>query len=429
MAQGTAQQRAEERRLEKQFPTRDRIKAIPLGQGAEIANMRLIRPNRRPGNDGAYSMHNIPWVPHWNASIFDRRLEIARDAVFDRSNPEELEAYRRLCMGAARDPHGPLAKELAEYRQFELNNDVLASTFALAAFQNINLSGNELPSIIRPRGRNFQRFTVRTIAQDGGARQDQIRTTRQFESFEMDMISTDKVEYPLFDIQQGDVEGVDTVNRELDYDMEIKLDKLAQDNIDGAKTTSGLRDLLNIHSLIDVNNLPDKNYLDLSSNDTGVLTITKLKTILNHVALFGAVPGDGVGEMLTMSSMIISPQNIRDPWDFVDLVSGFAGGDEVEPAKTVPTPVRESIFRTGMFTSAWGHNFSWLPNGRLSKGKAYVFFNQPLGWFFTKTEMDQVLVWDGPDQREQNYGQTLMTRVLRYVIPDLWKHRILIIDF
>ena len=428
MAQGTAQQRAERARLDRQFPDSQGITVRPL-PGAELASCRLLNPRRRGGQEVA-SMHDVSWIPHWNAEIFDQRLEVARDRIFDRSNPQEMEQYRNLCMAAARDPRSQAASELAAYRQFELNNDVMASEFALTAFQNINLSADELPSIIRPRGRNFQRFTVRTIAQDGGARQDQVRTTKAFESFEMDMLATDKVEYPLFDIQQGEVEGVEIANRELQYDMDMKIDKLAQDNIDGAKTVSGLRDLLNIHPLIDVANLPDTNYLDLTGVDTaGVLSIGKLKTILDHVARFGAVPGDGVGETLSMSSMIISPQNIRDPWDFVSLVSGFGGGDDVEPAQTVPNSVRDSIFNTGMFTSAWGHNFSWLPNGRISKGKAYVFFSQPLGWFFTKTEFDQTLTWDGPDQREQNYGQTMQQRVVRFVTPDLWLHRILIIDF
>lgn len=407
-----------EQRLKAKYPDKPGgIVASPLT--ADIASV----------NKGEAAVSDIPWILPANRSIFKRRGEIASEGRFDRSNPEDMQEYS----DKIRASHNNVkkAEELAAYRVFELTSDVMATPFALGAFQNINLSAEELPGIMRPRSRNLQRFIVRTISQDGGARQDQIKTTKAFESYEMDLISTDKVEYNLYDIQQGLVEGIEIANRDMAYDMDMKVDALAEANMFGAKTVSGLRDLLSIHPLIVEANLPDTNYLDLDTLHSGnalVLTIEKLKSILDHIAKFGVVGGDGVGESLAIQSILMSPQNLRDPWDFIDLVASGDGTVKPLPAGTVPQEVRSSIYSSGMFTSAWGQNFSMIPNGRIAKGRMYIFMNQPLGWFFTKTEFDRVIRWDGPDNIEQNYAQVVMQRAIQFVIPDLWKHRVLIVD-
>lgn len=407
-----------EERLNAQYPNRPGcITATPLV--ADIASVRR----------GEHAPSEVSWLLPANRAILNRRAEIATENRFDRSNPADMREYSDRIRAASDNPDR--ARELAAYRIFELTSDVMASPFALGAFQGINLSADELPSIIRPRSRNYQRFTIRTIGQDGGARQDQIKTTKAFEAYEMDMISTDKVEYNIYDIQQGSVEGVEIADRELAYDMDMKIDYTAETNMFAAKTISGLRALLNIHPLIVSANLPDTNYLDLNTmhaGNAGVLTIEKLKSILDHMAKFGAVGGDGVGESLAIQSIVMSPQNLRDPWDFIDLVASGDGTVKPLPGETVPREVRNQIFQSGMFTSAWGQNFSWIPNGRIAKGRMYVFTNQPLGWFFTKTEFDRLIRWDGPDNIEQNYGQVVMQRCLQFIIPDLWKHRVLICD-
>jgi len=422
MATGTAEGRADAKRLEKKYPGNGGMTISPLA--ADLANVR-----RREA-----SHNQVPWILGVNAPVLDKRLELANEMGFDRSKKEDRDQYSKLIMESIDSEKR--AKELAAYRVFEMTSDVMATQFALGAFQSINLSGDELPGIMTPRSRNNQRFTVRTVAQDGGTREDQIRTTKSFASYEVEMLSTDKVEYPLIDIQQGEVEGVDTVNRELQYDMEMKIDSLAQTNIDAASTASGLRDLLNIHPLIQTANIPDTNTLDLEAlalvegdgAASGVWTVGKLKILLDHIAKFGVVGGDGVGESLSLQSIVVSPQNIRDPWNFVDLVS--PGDGTVHPLAntrdTVPTGVRESIYSSGMMSSAWGFNWSWLPNGRIAKGYGYALMSQPIGWFFTKTEFDRMIKWEGPDEIEENYGQVLFRRCVKFLIPDLWKHRIVI---
>lgn len=414
------QQRQRLAQAEKNFPGNGRITAMPYGLNATSA-VETIR-------EGEGSFSSIPWMLPQNRRKLSRDYASFRENRFDPSNPEDMARYRDVLKKSASDEN--LSKEVAAYRTFVIQNDVLATPWALSAFQSINLSAGDLPLIERPRSRNLQRFTVRSVGIDGGALRDQWRTTKSAETLELELLTTDRVEYPIMDIQQGDIGASQDVDRELRYDLEMKLDTLAKANIDAAKVVSGLRDVLSIHPNVDVNNIPDTNYLNLNGVDTaGELSIGKLKTILDHVSQFGAA--GGADEGISISTIMLSPQNLRDPWDFIDLVSGFSGGDAVEPKDTVPTPVRENIFQTGMITNAWGHTFSWMPNAQLSKGKMYVMTSKPLGWFFGKSELDRTLEWNAtnsPDHAENNVGEILHQKAVRFYVPDVWQHRIVIVD-
>lgn len=398
----------------------DRIKAMAI-PGLEVASAAA--------NPEATFLRSIPWYLPLNQRKWARQQSEGRANRLDwRNNKEhrELLSAKIRRSGERTEPGYKAKLELNAYREFELLQDLFAIPFAMGPFQAINLSSDELPLIVFPKARQY--FGVRYIGLDGSARQDQWRDERSVEQHEMRVISTDKIEYPLWDVQQGNVNRQSDINAQLRFDMEMKLDELAQAQIDAAKTTSGLRDLLSLHPLIVAANIPDTNYLDLTGVDTiNKLSLEKWKRILSHINSFG--PGTDPDRTLTINAVIMSPQNVRDQWDYIDLVSGFSGGDEIEPAGTVLTSVREEIYRTGMLNSAWGYNWSSVPNNRLDKGRLYVFTNLPLGWFFTKTEMDQLLIWDGPDQLDENLGQIVWRRVFQFVVPDLWKHRVLIVDF
>lgn len=416
----TARERATQREVERTMPG-DEITSSPIPVG-------LVNDVRR----GVREVADIPWVNPSNHDALQENVTTRNENRFDRSNPEHVREYADILRRTRDNPEAQ--RELAEYRRFELQNDVMASPFALAPFQVVDLSHDELPLIERPQSRNLNRFTVRTVSVEGRTREDQWKTTKSVETLELEALGTDKIEYPILDIQTGDVSVSDAVDEALRYDFDMKLDTLALANIDAAQTASGLRDLLNIHPKVVAANIPDTNYLDLDTahpGNTGVLTIEKLKTLLNHVALLGAANGFGAAESVTISTIILSPQNMRDPWDFTNLVSGFSGGDAVEPKETVPTGVREQIFANGMFSSAWGFNWSWTPNSQIAKGRMYVFMTQPLGWLFTKQVYDQVLRWDennSPSHAEINQGQVMFRRVLSFYVPDLWQHRVVIID-
>lgn len=437
-----SQARARLRQIEKDFPghkgaVQGTVACMP---DSDIASLREARDEGRAEVDTS----NMRWMLPFNRRKIAREYASAAGERLNwRTNAADYQLYERLIRGSFTDRQ--LSHELAQYRNFEITSDILATPFALGAFQSINLSADELPQIITPKARQY--FNVRYIGQDGGARQDAWRTARSAENFEMRLLSTDKIEYPLMDLQQGNVNEVSTINAQLRYDMEMKIDTEALTSLDNNQMNSGIKALLNIHPQIDQSNLPDENYLDLTDTATygpaQVFTIARLKAILFQMAKWGfGFDPDGP---IQIQSMIMSPLHARDSWDYIDLVSGFdssgetwnvngtnrAGRPSDDPNQMVTTQMREEIMRTGgMLQSGWGYNWTTQYQPRLAAGKIYVFTNQPVGWYFTKSEWDQVIEWkDQPDYVEQNMAAILMRRSLQFVQPELWAYRYLIVDF
>lgn len=406
------------------------ITISPTGSemSSEIAALQQLR-------DGQLNVNQLSFINPENRREIANRIEILKKNKFDRHDPEDRKKYGELlkAAGFAAKEDMSAMKELADYRMFELNYDVMASPWALAPFQMVNLQSDELPLITIPRSRNHQRFDVYSISIDGESEREQWLTTKDIIQMEMEMLSTDKVRYRLYDLQQGDVNDSDAIQKELRYDLDMKIDELALAQIDAGETETGLRAILSLHPKIVAANIPDGNYLDLNAiDDAGVLSIGKLKTIIAHIAMFGSA--GQADEQFQITNIQISPQNIQDPWNFVSMVSGWdttAGGGETDPLKTVPEGVREQIYNTGMFTNAWGYNFSWTPNPQLAKGRMYIFTNKPIGWLFTKTEFDKMLQWDdrtSPDFAERNYGEMMFKKAMKFYCPDIWKQRYLIVD-
>lgn len=404
--------------LEKQFPSNKKITARPYDAARAFEQARM-------GEDCG----NIAYMLPGNVPVVNALVKNRIENGFDLEKEEDrLEYASRLRLTTDSQQ---AREEMAAFRTFTITNDVMASPFALAAFLITDLSPDELPMIERPRSRNHQRFTVRSQSIDGGSRQAQWSTTKSVATFELESVATDRVNYPIMDIQQGDISESQNINVELQYDMDMKIDALALANVDALQAATGLRALMSFHPSVQQANVPDGNYLDLDAAFPGnpdVLTIDKLKAILNHIALLqAAFPG------LTIQTIMASPLNMRDSWDFIDLVSGVGSATEgVAPGSTVPKGLREQIFNGGgMITSAWGFNWTWTTNTQIAKGRMYVFMNKPVGWMFTKRSMDRTFVWNESnsiDHAESNMGEVLMRRVFSFVTVDLWKFNILIID-
>lgn len=412
--------------IEQYAGNRIQLTSVP-GMHNEIGSLRLL-------SDGTVRPDQISFMQPCNFVETASNLEILKKKRFDRRNKEHLKRYQELLKAAAASNSGDMTawNELAAYRMFELTYDVMASPWAQAAFQIVNLADDELPLIEKPRSRNYQRFTVQNISIDGETTRNQWRSTKDIIQMEMEMLATEKVSYRLMDLQVGDVNESDAIKRELQYDLDMKVDALALANIIAGKAVSGLRALLKMHPNIVSDNVPDKNYLDLTGSDAGKFTVAKLKTILAHIAMFGSA--GGADEQFSIRNIQVSPQNLQDPWDFVSLVSGYDASDAAidDPRNTVPETVREQVYNTGMFTNAWGNRFSWTPNPQLAKGKMYVFTNKPIGWLFFKRGLDKMLSWDDrthPDYAERNYGEMMFKKAIKIYMPDVWAQRYLIVDF
>jgi len=404
------------------------VSRVP-GMRSDIASLSGI-------SSGDIDPKDICFIQNASRPEIASMLETLRNGRFDRRNRDDLKKYAELLKRAGFSSKSDMTawNELAAYREFELTYDVMASPWALSGFQVVNLNDDELPLITIPRSRNLQRFAVQHISIDGETSRNQWRSTKDILQLEMEMLATEKVSYRLMDLQVGDVNESDAIQRELKYDLDMKVDSLALAQIDAGLMESGLRSILKVHPNINILNIPDKNYLDLTAVETaGKLSIGKLKTILAHIVMFGTI--GGADEQFQISNIQVSPQNMQDPWDFVSMVSGWdsaSDGINPDPAGTIPEPVRQQIYNTGMFTNAWGQSFSWVPNSTLRKGRLYVFTNKPIGWCFMKPGLDKLLTWDertNPDYAERNYGEMMFKKAISFYMPDIWRQRYLVVDF
>lgn len=404
----------------------------PIQINAEdIANISSLAEVKAGNAD----IKDIPFVLDENKTELASLISLHRDSKFDLKDSKEKRAYGELLRNAfSGDERGQDFVDLCNYMKFVINSDILASPWALSAFQVINLKPDELPLIEFPRTANFQHFGVKSVSLDGGTERDQWRETRDILQIDMEMVGTPRVEFSTRNLQIGDINAGKEVENKLKLDLDLHVDGLAKLNIDAAGVQNGLRDSLNLHPNIIPANIPDANMLDLTGSNPGVLTLDKLKQIIAHIQRFGFA--GQVDETFQLKSMHISPQNLQDPWDYIDLVSGwdYTGTDPTQtlPKHTVPSSVRDSIFNTGMITNAWGTKFSWVPNVQLAKGWLYCFTNKPLGWMFRKPQMDSFYIWDArtnPEYAINENGEVMAKRAVKYVTPDLWRQRILIVHF
>jgi len=432
------------RSLEAKYPGgKNSVRIEPnSGYATEVASLRS-NPNVS-GDEGSRRarLPKMPWVLDVNRDKVSRERANLNDNRYHwRTNPDDYQEYQRRIIEGYSEK-GEKAREVASYRQFEITSDILATPFALGAFQSIDLSADELPMMITPMSRQY--FNVRYIGQDGGTKQVQWRGSNSALSLDINMLATDKIEYTLFDLQEGQLNEVSKVNAQLTYDMERKIENLALTSLESGQINSGLKDLLNIHPDVDLNNLPDENYIDLSGAAYGTnnkWNLVKLKAVLHQISRWGY--GFSPDGPISIQTMIMSPQNANDHWDFVDLVSGFDSGAETwhnegigpggqdNPSNIGPSGMRDQIMSSGsVVQSAWGMSWNTQFNTRMPVGRMYVLTNQPIGWYFTKSSFDAFISWDGqPDNIEQNYGQSMLRKAIMFYMPELWAYRFLIVDF
>ncbi len=423
--------------------SRPQMMASPRDMESELASARRFCQNRTQ-NAGRRCTADFNFMLRENAEKKVEEIELASSERFDwRRDKEDRESLKALYAKAYEGNDKQAMQELCAYRQFELEAELLALPFALGLFQEVNLSNDELPMMLYPYAENY--FTVKWLGQNGGAHQAQWKNrTRSIEGLELKQLSTPKVEYSLFDFREGDLNQAQSINDRLRYAMEWKIEGEARAALDANTFTSGLRDAVQLDPHIDPDNIPDSNYLDLSDpsyGTPGVLTLIRLKAILNHMALWQA--NTSPTGPIQMKSMIMSPQNRRDAWDWVDIVTGFDSsakswhddgnlgpGGQDNPQNVVTAQMKDQIFSTGNhISSAWGFNWENQYNSQLGRGRIYITTNKPVGWYFTKTGMDRTITWDNePDNIEKNQGQTMFTKVLNFFMPDLWACNMLIVD-
>ena len=417
--------------LQRELASDTPVKQSPLPNNA--CSFDAVRRAR----NGEFPLSAVPYVLECNKRAdgdLMRESASVRDSLFNLHDRAQRKEYSdRIKAAFTGDQRSEAARELAAYREFQILNDIMASPWALAAFQAVTLMDDEMPLLDFPMSRLHNRFKVKSISDAGRPTEAMWGSTRDMQQLDIGEITTPLVRYSTRNLQEGDINELNRIQQQLAYEMDMGIDKLARANIDANVVASGLQDDLNIHEDIVLDNIPDLNFLDLSGVGDpvapGVLTIEKLKMILIHILKFGTA-GDG-DRPFTISNMQVSPENVQDSWDFIDLVSGWdtsATQDTWNPAMTIPVEARAEIFRTGSLTQAWGQAWTNTPNPQIEKGIMYVFTTEPVGWVFYKPSNDVILNYDernDPNYALERIGETMARKACSFYIPSSWRRRFL----
>jgi len=286
---------------------------------------------------------------------------------------------------------------------------VRANTFATEFFETKILRGREMPSYIT-KG-SPQQIPVYYIADWGMPQRMMWTDTMGIVDLPLGMISTDKVLTPKRSLIQGTIDKSEELNKDLAYRLGDKLDDMAWVALNGA-----IKAFDDNVFILDpkIKNPPSTNDLDFSADCKGRITKDFYKGIWEHFNRLN----------LKIGNVYIPSVRAGDHIDWVS-VSGFQVGD-VRATETIPANVQAEIWRSG------GLNLGaqWIPEitptNTLEGEEAgniycWVVATQPVGYNFTKPELDLTVTKDAEDPR---FYSTYTIKTVSYVIPDPYRVRV-----
>jgi hypothetical protein len=334
------------------------------------------------------------------------------------------DADRRKLFAAHAAGDKDAASEVSAAIKSEVNLNILGQLFAMSMFDIKTYADPDWPWI-RAKRQDFN-YVVSTIGLDGGTPQKQmIEGIQQYQLYFKSYV-TEETSYQLFDLQTGQMDYFADAIADITYALGLHLDKTAKTLLDSNQYASGLRDLINLHPSIVAANIPDANYLDLSTitggaSAGGQFTTEKVKRILDYCNRWTSdVQPMGGGELsgsMRVKSVHCSSRRMRDLYDLADavaLVGSLPTGEAnfvTSPSQTIPEDARGQIFRSGKLETWWGAPFTLVPNNRLAADEVYVAMNRPAGVFHHKPSMDEVFRDQSPKLRSQNRESVYMKKV------------------
>lgn len=318
--------------------------------------------------------------------------------------------------------------EMAAARLIKVTNDILAQNFALSFFELMTLADNEWPIIMNE---NIDKnFTVRYLGENGGQLKKQIVDRRTHIQLLMKTLATQEYEFPLYNVQTGRYDLMAKTEARLTYEMARKLDKVALALLDTAAIATGLRATLNMHPDIVQANLSDKNYFDLNGvGIAGKNGVEKMKQILDYCARFSSDTQDDL-EGIQIKAIYMSSLNMRDFWDMTDLVAGYSlGSSVVNPQDTIPIEAKTQIYRSGKLEQMFGYPFAIVTRNTITSPYAYVSTNKPVGYFWQKPSLEQVLHNNSPEYQMLNKNSLWMKKVIQMAVTSEWTYRFMKVKF
>lgn len=322
-----------------------------------------------------------------------------------------------LVRKAAANPKGPEDLQLAEIRIETVNNFIWASSNALTFFDEVSLAPAEEPFL-----ENTSRWTINVdyVGQDGRPKKTMNIRYQDEARVDLHTLSTEELEYVIFDIYKGDVRSPQLANVDMAYELMMKVDGIlwpfiknrilpASGGGSSFNFSSGARSsrVFVPHPNIATGNLPTSNYL-VPDGNSGVSTWRKdcLDLILIYVASWGSNAfRDGPLKPMTV---YMPSSDVMGLLNEIQIVS-----------EAFPNAVVEQILETGFILSYGGVKWSFVGDSTLDPddGMAYVRMNKPIGTFYTKPAADKTLIDRSTALAKENKESISMTKVIGTALP------------
>lgn len=297
------------------------------------------------------------------------------------------------------------AAEFAKARKELVNISIAVDLIASELFELRPLGKDEHIVLQTTKKAEYQ---VTQVAQPGGMPKKNWENPDDVNAYYVYNIKSDTIIYPTLSIQQGNLALSDGVNTDLQfsYDNKIDVDAWAAFTAIFGAFPSGVYDL---HSRINSSNLPTTNVI--SDAAEGSITLQVMKDVLDWMNLAGRTP----------RAIYCSPQDMKDQWDWVTVTSGLTGVGITDPKDTVPSYVKDQIYRSGKINNILGYDVFWRPLNFLASGTFYVSTNQPSGYLYFKPDLEDITYWNEEDTEKhfkEDYSEAVrMKGAIKPLIP------------
>lgn len=343
-----------------------------------------------------------------------------RQNQFEGPNAEANRNEYRSLVQRARDGDALAKAEVTSIRVTRTNNFIRAKSNVMSFFETETLGPAEIPYI---ENHSMGEITVSYIGQDGQARLTQGVKYQQQTQIELTIVSSGDFEYTLKDMFRGTVADENKALVDIAWDIDRKIEKLTWPFLQaqiGAFNLSGAKagQTWVAHSAINVNNLPTSNLLVIPGNTpTSPFRKECFDAILAYCASFGDSLPDGQGQINPVAIYIPSSESM--------------GWLPQVTLTTFGNFVTEQIFQTGYLFDYGGRKWVIIPDVTLDPnlGLAYVRTTVPVGIFFEKPFMDDVIEDNSTALRKQNKARMSMSKCVGWGLPSTAKMGVIAVQY
>lgn len=310
--------------------------------------------------------------------------------------------------------------EIVALRQTQINNHIMASSTALPFFNVQNLADNERPEY-KHTTRQFE-VGVTKVGQGGQPQQMQVVKRDSHVDIDMYPLSTDEIEFPLWDFARGDISQQSVVTQMAAEDLELEQDailwtalKAKCASFDLTNSVPALRTYTQ-HSRIPSGQFPTTNVLDASS--AGRWSYDAIKLIYAYLDSWADKAPELGGIMNAVEIHIPSKD-----------ASGMLA--DITPSTQITDQSLSGQVRArGYIYDVGGRQFMLRPNIHLSSADnaAYVRVNAAVGDVFFKPGFNERLSEIKLDVRG-NKGSAVFGRLWGAAIPNIGATRIIKVTY